>query len=69
MTLAELTDKCPRLDLQALYHCPNRNCRLDFKTLAAIINHLESEACGATRFETVQNKIHNIVSGNRMVAF
>ncbi|KAJ3472816.1 hypothetical protein NLG97_g10698 [Lecanicillium saksenae] len=37
---------------EAIYHCPNPNCR-DFTSLAAIINHLESEACGFTRFEVV----------------
>jgi len=58
-----------RTDQQALYHCPNRGCAHDFKTLAAIINHLESETCGAMRFETVQRNIGNIVSGNRRLAF
>lgn len=54
---------------QALYHCLNRNCGTDFKTLAAIINHLESESCGAMRFETVQRRIGDIVSGNRLIKF
>lgn len=42
---------------------------MDFKSLAGIINHLESESCGYTRFETVQNKIGELVSGNRRIAF
>ncbi|KAI9901866.1 hypothetical protein N3K66_003683 [Trichothecium roseum] len=54
---------------QSLYHCPNRNCAKDFKTLAAIINHLESESCGCTRFETVQRSIHNVMSGDRLISF
>ncbi|KAJ4361188.1 hypothetical protein N0V85_009430 [Neurospora sp. IMI 360204] len=55
---------------QNLYHCPNRsNCRQDFKTLAAIINHLESEKCGAMRFEQVQRNIHGMVSGNRLIGY
>ncbi|OTB03758.1 hypothetical protein M426DRAFT_321474 [Hypoxylon sp. CI-4A] len=41
---------------QALYHCPNRvTCGREFKTLAAVMNHLESETCTYTRFENVQN--------------
>ncbi|KAK4223681.1 hypothetical protein QBC38DRAFT_372664 [Podospora fimiseda] len=54
---------------QALYHCPNRRCGQDFKTLGGVINHLESESCGAMRFETVQRKIGDIVSGNRLISF
>ncbi|KAK4153987.1 hypothetical protein C8A00DRAFT_43171 [Chaetomidium leptoderma] len=54
---------------EALYHCPNFRCRVEFKTLAAIINHLESETCGAMRFEAVQQQIGNIVSGNRLLRF
>ncbi|KAK0669899.1 hypothetical protein QBC41DRAFT_99369 [Cercophora samala] len=54
---------------QPLYHCPNHNCRLDFKTLAAIINHLESESCSFMRFEQVQKKIGGIVRGDRLLTF
>ncbi|KAK0732129.1 hypothetical protein B0H67DRAFT_94285 [Lasiosphaeris hirsuta] len=54
---------------QELYHCPNRSCHSEFKTLAATINHLESEACGAMRFETVQRHIGGIISGSRLIGF
>ncbi|KAI4863443.1 hypothetical protein F4820DRAFT_450015 [Hypoxylon rubiginosum] len=55
---------------QPLYHCPNRNgCGRDFKTLAAIMNHLESESCAFTRFETVQRTVGDIMSGNRLLRF
>ncbi|KAL7629034.1 hypothetical protein AAE478_000552 [Parahypoxylon ruwenzoriense] len=55
---------------QPLYHCPNRNiCGRDFKTLAAVMNHLESESCGYTRFENVQTSVSNIVSSNRRLTF
>ncbi|KAK4124525.1 hypothetical protein N657DRAFT_644765 [Parathielavia appendiculata] len=54
---------------EVLYHCPNQRCGVEFKTLAAIVNHLESETCGAMRFETVQRRIGDIVSGNRMLRF
>jgi len=56
-------------DRQALYHCPNRNCGKEFVTLAATINHLESESCGAMRFATVQRNIGDIVTGNRLITF
>ncbi|KAM3503226.1 hypothetical protein MY11210_008798 [Beauveria gryllotalpidicola] len=53
---------------QALYHCPNRNCH-DFKTLAAIINHLESESCGITRFDAVQRGVSQMIERGRLIAF
>jgi hypothetical protein len=52
-----------------LYHCPNPRCRVEFKTLGAIINHLESETCGAMRFDAVQRRIGDIVSGKRLLRF
>ncbi|KAL2128841.1 hypothetical protein VTI74DRAFT_8573 [Chaetomium olivicolor] len=54
---------------ETLYHCPKPGCRTEFKTLGAIINHLESESCGVMCFETVQRRIGDIVSGNRMIQF
>lgn len=56
-------------DQQALYNCPNRDCRKDFTTLAAVMNHLESESCGFIRFENVQRTATDIVSGDRMIRF
>ncbi|ROW13248.1 hypothetical protein VPNG_04825 [Cytospora leucostoma] len=54
---------------QALYHCPNRNCGKDFTTLAATINHLESETCGFMRFDKVQRGIGDMVTGRRMIGY
>ncbi|KAL7627146.1 hypothetical protein AAE478_003922 [Parahypoxylon ruwenzoriense] len=54
-------------DQESLYHCPNRACKKEFTTLAGIINHLESESCGCTRFENVQRSIQGVVSGNRLI--
>ncbi|KAI0132015.1 hypothetical protein BJ170DRAFT_227397 [Xylariales sp. AK1849] len=55
---------------QALYHCPNRHrCGKEFRSLAAVMNHLESESCGFTRFENVQRGINDMISGNRLIAF
>ncbi|KAK8105846.1 uncharacterized protein PG998_003682 [Apiospora kogelbergensis] len=52
-----------------LYHCPNNKCDKNFTTLAGVMNHLESESCGFTRFVNVQRSAENIVSGNRMISF
>ncbi|KAI1767305.1 hypothetical protein GGR53DRAFT_137955 [Hypoxylon sp. FL1150] len=55
---------------QALYHCPNRNgCGKEFKSLAAIMNHLESESCSYTRFEAVQRTVGDLMSGTRFLSF
>ncbi|GJC86082.1 PR domain zinc finger protein 16 [Colletotrichum liriopes] len=54
---------------QVLYHCPNRRCGREFKTLAGVINHLESESCDFMRFDSVQRKVERIVDPNRMIAF
>ncbi|EJP61119.1 zinc finger protein [Beauveria bassiana ARSEF 2860] len=50
-----------------LYHCPNRRCNRDFKPLAAVINHLESESCDYMRFEAVQTNVQRILDPNRMI--
>lgn len=44
-----------------LYHCPNRNCNKQFESLAALINHLESETCRFIRFEEFQTKARGII--------
>jgi hypothetical protein len=54
---------------QSLYHCPQRTCRQDFKTLAAFTNHLESEACGYMRFDSVQRQMSGLVSSARRLAY
>lgn len=49
--------------LQQIYHCPNKSrCGLQFKTLAAMFNHLESESCGYIKFARVQNNVGNFLS-------
>ncbi|KAF4446724.1 hypothetical protein F53441_9657 [Fusarium austroafricanum] len=52
---------------QKLYHCPGASCRRDFTTLAAMVNHLESESCGHMRFEAVQRNVQHIVDPRRMI--
>ncbi|KAM3453537.1 hypothetical protein MY5147_007306 [Beauveria neobassiana] len=53
---------------QALHHCPNRGCP-DFKTLAAILNHLESETCGIARFDAVQRAVSKMITRGRLLVF
>ncbi|KAJ4361187.1 hypothetical protein N0V85_009429, partial [Neurospora sp. IMI 360204] len=52
-----------------LYHCPNRNCSSEFKTLASIISHLESESCSFMRFDTVQQRMKQVVTSKNMIEF
>lgn len=53
-----------------VYHCINRGrCAKDFKTLAALFNHLESESCGATRFEQVRKNVNGMFNSSRMITF
>jgi hypothetical protein len=54
---------------QTVYHCPNRGCSKEFKALAGLFNHLESESCSFMRFEKVQQQVGKILSSNRMIAF
>jgi hypothetical protein len=54
---------------QKVYHCPGRGCAKDFRALAALFNHLESEACGAVRFEAVQRNVGVFLGGGRAIGF
>lgn len=55
--------------MQVLYHCPHRpRCRKEFTTLAAAVNHLESESCGFMTFKQVQNTMGDLVGSNRLLA-
>ncbi|KAH6644751.1 hypothetical protein C7974DRAFT_430449 [Boeremia exigua] len=50
-----------------VYHCPGQTCRKEFRALAALFNHLESETCGAVRFDAVQRNVGGILSGQRRI--
>lgn len=54
---------------QELYHCPSRQCQKEFKTLASMFNHLESESCGFIRFEAVGEKVNGFLTGQRVIGF
>ena len=45
-------------------------CESQFKTLAAMFNHLESESCGFIKFNGVQSNVGDILAGNqRLIGF
>ncbi|KAF2645145.1 zinc finger protein [Massarina eburnea CBS 473.64] len=48
-----------------VYHCPGKRCGKEFRTLSGLFNHLESETCGAVRFEAVQRNIGGFLEGGR----
>jgi hypothetical protein len=52
-----------------VYHCPGRACSREFRALAALFNHLESETCGTVRFDAVQRNVGDILSGQRLIGF
>ncbi|KAE8168133.1 hypothetical protein BDV40DRAFT_294685 [Aspergillus tamarii] len=56
---------------QAVYHCPNSKdkCAKEFTTLAALFDHLESEACSYIRFEKVEEKFDAIFLSWKPIKF
>jgi DNA-directed RNA polymerase subunit RPC12/RpoP len=54
---------------QKYYHCSKRSCGKEFVSLAGLVNHFESEICGAMRFNQVQNNIEGIVTGRNRIAY
>ena len=50
---------------EKLYRCPNRKCKREFVSLAALFSHLESESCKFVRFEKVQENVHNFITGGQ----
>jgi hypothetical protein len=51
------------------YYCPGRACAKELTALAGLFNHLESETCGAVRFEAVQRNVGGFLSGRRTIGF
>jgi len=52
-----------------LYHCPKAGCGREFRALAGLFNHLESEACGFTRFQVVNQQVNRFFDPSRAIAF
>lgn len=55
---------------QPLYHCPNPGCHKPYKVLSGLVQHLESESCGAIKFVNVQKQARNGIQNmvGRMIA-
>ncbi|KAK0363552.1 hypothetical protein LTR02_006202 [Friedmanniomyces endolithicus] len=54
---------------QKTYHCPKAGCGREFAALAALFGHWESESCGFMRFEKVQGRVGDVLSGGRLIGF
>ncbi|UPX14579.1 uncharacterized protein EKO05_0005057 [Ascochyta rabiei] len=54
---------------EKVYHCPGRACGREFRALAALFNHLESETCGTARFNDVQRNVEGILTGQGRIGF
>jgi hypothetical protein len=52
-----------------VYCCPGRGCSREFNRLASLFNHLESESCGAVRFESVQRNVEGFLTGRKLIGF
>ena len=48
---------------QEIYHCPNKACKKQFKNLAGMFNHLESESCGFIKFSSVNKSAGDFFKG------
>jgi hypothetical protein len=53
----------------SIYHCPNTRCGSEFKTLAGLFGHLESESCNFMRFGSVQQQVKNVFASGRTLTF
>ncbi|KAG8791655.1 hypothetical protein FRC12_008501 [Ceratobasidium sp. 428] len=56
---------------QPIYHCPTlgTGCRLQFRTLGQLFQHVENGSCGAGRFKLVQEGMQRITQGMRRIGF
>ncbi|KAK0466207.1 uncharacterized protein EV420DRAFT_1510584 [Desarmillaria tabescens] len=46
---------------EKVYICPLPSCRTRFTTLSALLQHIESEKCGVSRFKVVQNTLNDLL--------
>lgn len=52
----------PRHD-QKIYKCPKPDCGVEFVTLSALCQHVESGSCGVRMFRQVQNAMESLTRG------
>jgi hypothetical protein len=56
----------------SIYRCPpqHNGCGLEFKTLSAVLSHIERSQCGVTRFrKQVTGVLDGVTQGMRMLTF
>lgn len=54
---------------QKIYLCPPGFCRMQFRTLSALCQHIESGTCGVSKFKAVQDAMDSIVGMRGWVTF
>lgn len=52
---------------QKVYYCPN--CEKLFVNLGGLFSHLESETCQFMRFDRVQQKVSDVLHGQKLLSF
>jgi len=52
-----------------IYICPLSTCRIRFRTLSGLCQHIESESCGVSKFRAVQNTMENLIGNMKRIAF
>ncbi|KAF8655369.1 hypothetical protein AX16_003066 [Volvariella volvacea WC 439] len=53
-----------------MYFCPLAICGAQFRVLSGLLQHIESERCGISKFKTVRNTLdHVFSSGQRLVGY
>lgn len=52
---------------QKLYHCPK--CSVKFNLFSGLVQHVESESCGISRFTDVKNAMNRLTSSLRMITY
>ncbi|KAL4063896.1 hypothetical protein V8B97DRAFT_654122 [Scleroderma yunnanense] len=52
-----------------VYRCPLDTCQVQFSTLSALCQHIESEKCGVSRFKVVKHTMDNMLSGVTRIGY
>ncbi|PFH49801.1 hypothetical protein AMATHDRAFT_62436 [Amanita thiersii Skay4041] len=52
-----------------MYICPLNTCRSRFSCLSSLVQHIESEYCGVSKFKSVQNAMDNIIGQMKRITF
>jgi hypothetical protein len=52
---------------EKIYRCPKEDCRIEFKTLSALCQHVEGGSCGVRVFRQVQDVMDRLTRGFNML--